>query len=1010
MTKLQKDSIAILVIISLMLAIIVFVVPDFVFASSLTEEKVYCSATIEDEFESNTLLITLNQKATLNKKIYDEKDFSEVDCMAVEDLTAPTMKLLQKQILAEKTGNWNELKFHVKNSMLLNKDNVRRVLKITLKQDSKENVLNSIKILEKRADIISVEPNYIGQGDSVPSANYSEENQWGLNHSEFGIRAQQAWDITTGSNTILVGVIDSGINSNHPALTNRMYRATTHNIDTTLHRDYVDGTASVDFAVLNPTDPHGHGTKVAGVIGAQWNGSTNGAVGVCWDVRLVSLRVIEADKSFKYDGVISAISYATEQGISVLNFSGGGDDEYSYAQQTVICSYGGLLVVAAGNQNRNINPETHSTDPGNPRYPATYNFSKMITVGATVWDTDVVPNIERRAKAGDWVDGTKGSNFGQNSVDIFAPGTNIYTTSKNGGYTNDNGTSFAAPFVAGVAALMLSVNPNLTAQELKAGIMNNVDEVDALEGLCVSGGRLNAFKAVSSVAYDLTNVGTEEIQIDGLKNNLKSSITGELTISDEINGRTVTKIAGNAFAGSSISAINIPKAVNFINNTAFNSCANLSEITIESGNTVYMSQGNCIIRINDNTLIVGCKTSVIPSTVTSIGNNAFYGCSGLTGITIPNSVSSIGDLVFADCTSLGSISIPNNVNNIGSNTFSGCSNLSSVSLPVGLTSISWGMFKNCSKLSNISIPSSVTAIGQNAFYGCSELSSISIPSAVNSIGSYAFFGCSGLTGFISLPNNVTNIADYTFKDCSKIMGISGANLTLIGSSAFENCTSLIGFLVPESTTGIGIEAFKNCTSLSILTIKSNLLGLGDYAFKGCSSLTSVVIPTGVEYMGVGVFDNCNYLTIYTSYASAPSGWSSNSGLSPIIGGSDWNIDSRPVFWGCTLMTTSGVPYVYSITLNAIAINGGRIENANAINGISAPTRAGYTFGGWYNNANFTGTAISATGIANYLTGTFYVKWTSSGGILPILSDVEQYELTLEEIAIILGVNLEEENY
>lgn len=255
------------------------------------------------------------------------------------------------------------------------------------------------------------------------------------------------------------------------------------------------------------------------------------------------------------------------------------------------------------------------------------------------------------------------------------------------------------------------------------------------------------------------------------------------------------------------------------------------------------------------------------------------------------------------------------------------------------------------------------------------------------IGNSAFAGCTNLT-LVNIPSSVT----------------------FIGSSAFENCTSLIGFVVPENMTGIGIEAFKNCTSLSILTIKSNMLGLGDYAFKGCSSLTSVVIPTGVEYMGVGVFDNCNYLTIYTSYTSAPSGWSSNSGLSPIIGGSDWNIDSRPVFWGCTLRTTSGVPYVYSITLNAIAINGGSIENANAINGISAPTRAGYTFGGWYNNANYTGTAISATGIANYLTGTYYVKWTSSGGILPILSDVEQYELTLEEIAIILGVNLEEENY
>ena len=966
----------------LIISILLLVVPAkevLANTNNLYETKEYWRGNIADNYANDSVIVVLDKSISKVNKQYRNSFFGDIEIQEIEDLT-----YFDKSI--------EDLKY-------LNRESFRQILKITLKDKTKENVINVIKKLETKKGIKSVLPNSYDAISflEIENEEYLYEDQWGL--AELGVNAEQAWDITTGSSSVKVGVIDSGV-ANHEDL----------NANIATGRDFVNNDNVTNDDVV------GHGTHVAGIIGAIGNNG-KGIAGVAWDVQIVPLQIADSTGDIILEAIIKAINHAIANNIDILNFSIGLGEEV-IAVKNVIANYTGLFVCSAGNKD--------SDNDIFAAYPSNYSYDNSL--GERVISVGAIMENNKRPTVKDWgfdLNGNpQGSNYGATTVSLFAPGSNILSTypmelcaeeseinsgHEDVGYHKLHGTSMAAPFVAGVAALMLSVNPNLTAQELKAGIMNNVDKVDALEGLCVSGGKLNAFKAVSSVAYDLTNVGTEEIQIDGLKNNLKGSITGELTISDEINGRTVTKIAGNAFAGSSISAINIPKAVNFINNTAFNSCANLSEITIESGNTVYMSQGNCIIRINDNTLIVGCKTSVIPSTVTSIGNNAFYGCSGLTGITIPNSVSSIGDLVFADCTSLGSISIPNNVNNIGSNTFSGCSNLSSVSLPVGLTSISWGMFKNCSKLSSISIPSSVTAIGQDAFYGCSKLSSISIPSAVNSIGSYAFYGCSGLTGFISLPNNVTNIANYTFKDCSKIMGISGANLTFIGNSAFENCTSLIGFVVPESTTGIGIEAFKNCTSLSILTIKSNLLGLGDYAFKGCSSLTSVVIPTGVEYMGVGVFDNCNYLTIYTSYTSAPSGWSSNSGLSPIIGGSDWNIDSRPVFWGCTLRTTSGVPYVYSITLNAIAINGGRIENANAINGISAPTRVGYTFGGWYNNANYTGTALSATGIANYLTGTFYVKWTSSGGILPILSDVEQYELTLEEIAIILGVNLEE-NY
>ena len=265
---------------------------------------------------------------------------------------------------------------------------------------------------------------------------------------------------------------------------------------------------------------------------------------------------------------------------------------------------------------------------------------------------------------------------------------------------------------------------------------------------------------------------------------------------------------------------------------------------------------------------------------------------------------------------------------------------------------------------------------------------VTIPSTVGGvpvvgIGESAFAGCTNLT-LVNIPSSIR----------------------VIGNSAFENCSSLMGMVMPTSLIGIGNKAFKNCTSLASVLIGSSLVSIGDSAFENCIGLSSILLPTGINNMGANAFKGCNNLTIYTAYTGVPT----SGGLIPISWSSNWNSSSRPVFWGCGLALSGGSYYVTSFSFGTLfGGGGGRIENANAINGISAPTRVGYTFGGWYNNANFTGTAISATGIANYLTGTYYVKWTSSGGILPILSDVEQYKLTVEEIAMILGVNLEEEN-
>ena len=189
---------------------------------------------------------------------------------------------------------------------------------------------------------------------------------------------------------------------------------------------------------------------------------------------------------------------------------------------------------------------------------------------------------------------------------------------------------------------------------------------------------------------------------------------------------------------------------------------------------------------------------VIPTTisygngyrVTSVGECAFYGCSGLTSVTIPNSVTSIGDYAFRDCSGLTSVTIPNSVTSIGGYTFYGCS---------GLTSVT--------------IPNSVTSIGDWAFRNCSGLTSVSIPNSVTSMGGSAFYGCSGLTS-ITIPYGITTIYESTFEDCSRIEYLKlPETLTIIKQSAFKGCRGLKSVTIPASVEFIYQEAFANCTGL-----------------------------------------------------------------------------------------------------------------------------------------------------------------------------------------------------
>ena len=363
---------------------------------------------------------------------------------------------------------------------------------------------------------------------------------------------------------------------------------------------------------------------------------------------------------------------------------------------------------------------------------------------------------------------------------------------------------------------------------------------------------------------------------------------------------------------SSLTEIVIPNSVTSIGDSAFLGCISLAEIVIP--NSVVCINSNPFIGWNgkleclspsfvyeDNILFNKDKSRiisfrnlkltlyVIPNSVTSIGDSAFYDCRSLSNIVISNSVTSIGDSAFEGCKSLGSLVIPNSVTNIGKGAFKWCKSLAEVVIPNSVANIGEFAFCGCSSLAEVVIPNSVTNIGKGTFANCNSLAEVVISDGVTSIGNNAFMSCSSLE-YISIPKSVICLNGNPFylwngkleclspnfiyeddvlfnKDKSKIISFRNQKLTLyvipdgvtsIGDSAFYGCRSLSNIVIPNSVTSIGDSAFKGCKSLGSLVIPNSVTNIGKGAFKWCKSLVEIVIPNSVTSIGDSAFRHDNF--------------------------------------------------------------------------------------------------------------------------------------------------------
>ena len=418
----------------------------------------------------------------------------------------------------------------------------------------------------------------------------------------------------------------------------------------------------------------------------------------------------------------------------------------------------------------------------------------------------------------------------------------------------------------------------------------------------------------------------------------------------------VTFLGGNAFGHAKLKSVSLPSTVAKMTATneksdanPFAFCENLEEIYVAEGNKAYKSDGNCVMRREDNTLVAGCKASKIPSYTEHIGRFAFQGAA-LESVALPEGVTSIEDYAFAHNDRLKEITLPQSLTSIGNDAFLWCAALESIALPDGVTSVGDKAFSTCVSLKELSLGAELLNAGCGLTEFCVALEKITvsennesfsdegncltrkadntviagcasskIPAGTEQIGEYAFCGQTQL-GAIDFPDGLKNIGHYAFS-CTGLKELKlPRGLQRIGVSAFANCIELEHVQIPDSVTDVGSKAF----------VCEQAIGI----YYDCTSMTAVITDSLTELKEETFISSC---TIYTSHTAMPDGWKN----ALLVDGFR---QAPKVVWGCELaLDEDGLPYVVSAPLNLHEVTAHYL--ATSITGY-APERNGWVFKGW----------------------------------------------------------------
>ena len=419
----------------------------------------------------------------------------------------------------------------------------------------------------------------------------------------------------------------------------------------------------------------------------------------------------------------------------------------------------------------------------------------------------------------------------------------------------------------------------------------------------------------------------------------------------------------NAFQNCTrLKSVSLPSTLTKIGNSSgvppFSGCHSLESIEIAEGNEVYASDGNCIMRKADNTLVFGCKASKIPSYTEHIGSHAFCD-SGAESIALPEGVTSIGNFAFYDNDRLKEIALPQSLTSIGHYAFSWCTALGKITIPDGVTELPQGLFSWCTELKDVALGAKTEKIDTSVFMLCGKLERITISESnthfkstadgrflLNKTGDTLVFGCKDG----AIPDGVKKIGEKAFEGRTGLKEIDFNEVEEIGEHAFVMCAGLDRLKLTSAVRTIGDGAFQSCIGLSTVRIPDGVQSIGSAAFLCASTKAAesgsmatmdirmapvvLIVPESVEQFSIS-----SSYTVYTAYSSPPTGWS-------VISGS-------VAVWGCELgYDDDGLPYVLSAP-NTFSGDGMPELGYTVIegDGYLMHGRDGFRFAGWATEPN-----------------------------------------------------------